>query len=364
MEVPLRGPDCLEAVPIRELRSFEEQAIALLRILSLVAREIEKTEPHSLLLHGTASGAPISAGIVSEDDDCESATQGPEELQHGNIKRDARHGEPDTSLTSNAPVHTEEEVCNVPMGDHYSFWRARGTRCVNQVCQGIGGPNGRKVLSRFAAQIDLGCVQVEDGDILIRRILEQAALREQDMNSRIPEHERQPLTRVDGIERNVRAASLENAEQPHDHFQRPLDADSDENVGADTERSKTMGDPVGTSVQLGIGQRLPLERKGNLRRRSLDLRLEQLMYQPIGREINPCIIPVPQLLRDLIGRKKRQSRNGRRGVRDHFSEQCDHMSKEPLDGVRVVQLGIVFAFNDLACTIVDSNHEITSGQFG
>src|SRR5439155_4469953 len=133
MEVPLRGPDCLEAVPIRELRSFEEQAIALLRILSLVAREIEKTEPHSLLLHGTASGAPISAGIVSEDDDCESATQGPEELQHGNIKRDARHGEPDTSLTSNAPVHTEEEVCNVPMGDHYSFWRARGTRCVNQV---------------------------------------------------------------------------------------------------------------------------------------------------------------------------------------------------------------------------------------
>ena len=62
----------------------------------------------------------------------------------------------------------------------------------------------------------------------------QACRGQDDRRAAVPEHVRQPLGRVLGIERDVSTAGLENREQRHRHLHRTIQQNADSRFRADT----------------------------------------------------------------------------------------------------------------------------------
>ena len=75
----------------------------------------------------------------------------------------------------------------------------------------------------------------------------------------ILQHEGETLGRIGRIERQIGAAGLEDAEQPHHHLQRALDAQSHHHLGTDAETLQVMRQLIGAGIELRIGQRRILE---------------------------------------------------------------------------------------------------------
>ena len=61
--------------------------------------------------------------------------------------------------------------------------------------------------------------------------------------------------RIVRVERQIGAAGLEDAEQPHDHLERALQAQPHHRLRPDPERAQMMRQPVGARVELAIAQR-------------------------------------------------------------------------------------------------------------
>ena len=61
-----------------------------------------------------------------------------------------------------------------------------------------------------------------------------------------------------GIDRHVRAARLQDPEQPDEHVQRALDADPDQCLPADTEFAEVPPEPVRARLQLSVRETLAL----------------------------------------------------------------------------------------------------------
>ena len=79
---------------------------------------------------------------------------------------------------------------------------------------------------------------------------EQRRLRHQHRRAGIFEHEGQALARVVGIERQIGAAGLEDADEPDHHVERALDAKPDHDLGADAERAQVMRQLIGARIEL------------------------------------------------------------------------------------------------------------------
>ena len=81
-------------------------------------------------------------------------------------------------------------------------------------------------------------------------MLEQSLPGQQRRHLRILEHEGQALLGVVRVERHVRAAGLEDAEEPHHEVERALDAEPHPALRPDAEPPQVVRQPVGARVQL------------------------------------------------------------------------------------------------------------------
>ena len=84
-------------------------------------------------------------------------------------------------------------------------------------------------------------------------------MRDQHRRAGILEHEGQALARVIGIERQIGAAGLQDADETDQHRGRTLHAQTDRGLGADAERAEMMRQLIGARIELGIAQGLLLE---------------------------------------------------------------------------------------------------------
>ena len=82
---------------------------------------------------------------------------------------------------------------------------------------------------------------------------------QQDVRSRVGEHEGEALWRVVRVERQVGGAGLEDAEERDHHVERALDAEPDDGLGAGAERAQMVGELVRADVELAVAQRLVVE---------------------------------------------------------------------------------------------------------
>ena len=116
---------------------------------------------------------------------------------------------------------------------------------------------------------------------------------EQHRRAGIRQHERQPLGRIVRVERQIGAAGLEDAEQPHQHRQRALDAQPHHHLGPDPERAQVMRQLARARIELAVAQPLVLEHHRDRLRRARHLRREQLR-QGRGRDRTRGGVPLPQ----------------------------------------------------------------------
>ena len=113
--------------------------------------------------------------------------------------------------------------------------------------------NGRQVVHRHGRaqgivrlrvyRLALG-VNTHDVRPVRGQLLGQFLLRQEHRHGRVLHHERQPLDRVFGVERDVGAARLEHAERGDDQLRRTPHADADADFRADAEGLQVVREPV------------------------------------------------------------------------------------------------------------------------
>ena len=103
-----------------------------------------------------------------------------------------------------------------------------------------------------------------------------ALLQQHHAQARVRHHVGQPLARIVRIERQIGAAGLEDAEQPHHHLQRALGQHTDQHIGPDAQALQMMRQAVGVGVERGVAQRAVLEHHRHRVRRACRLRRKQL----------------------------------------------------------------------------------------
>ena len=101
-------------------------------------------------------------------------------------------------------------------------------------------------------------------------------------DTRVLEQYSESIRRIRGIERQVRAARLQDPEDADDQVERAFDAKADEDVWPDAEALQPVGQLVGARVQLPIAKRRPLEDDGLGVGRPRDLRLEAAMQRRVA----------------------------------------------------------------------------------
>ncbi|VWB43562.1 hypothetical protein BLA6860_01959 [Burkholderia lata] len=80
---------------------------------------------------------------------------------------------------------------------------------------------------------------------------------------------------ISGIERDIGAAGLEDAEHRDDHRRAAIEADGDRRIGGDVELDQVAREAVGARVEFGVREALAAgDQRGGLGR-TPDLRLEQ-----------------------------------------------------------------------------------------
>ncbi len=150
------------------------------------------------------------------------------------------------------------------MGDRDAFRLAGGAGCIDHVGQltwlaldpwrrrGVIGPGWLRV------------IELDNLHPVDRQPPDQLPLADQHGKHRILENVGQARLRIIRVQRYVRAAGLEDAQQPHDHLDRTIDAQPHQHVGRHAQFPQMMGQAVSPGVQLAVAQ-LPvsvLERHG------------------------------------------------------------------------------------------------------
>src|ERR1051325_4711788 len=89
--------------------------------------------------------------------------------------------------------------------------------------------------------------------------------------SGIIEHEGEALLWVMRVERDVASTGFENGKQSDDHLKATLHGDTDEGLGANTERDEMVSELIGSLIQFLISEVLGLEGEGEGMWGALDL---------------------------------------------------------------------------------------------
>ena len=111
---------------------------------------------------------------------------------------------------------------------------------------------------------------------------------------------------VGRVQRHVGPARLEDAQQPHHHLQRALDADAHQDLRSHAQRAQVVRELVGARVELPVGELLVLEDHRDRVGRALDLLLEQLVDAPIPRILCCRVVPLEEQLVPLRLAQQRQ----------------------------------------------------------
>ena len=145
-------------------------------------------------------------------------------------------------------------------------------------------------------------VEADDAGIVVAQAIAQARMGHDDAGARIAQHVGEPLGRVVGIEWQVGAARLEDAEEPDDHLHGAFEAQPHHHLGTDAEAAQVMRQPVGARVELRVGEACSPNTTAVAAGDRADLRGEQRRH---GGERNRArrVVPGPDKSVALLGRQ-------------------------------------------------------------
>ena len=149
--------------------------------------------------------------------------------------------------------------------------------------------------------------------------------------------------RIGGIERQIGAAGLEDAEEPDDHLERALDAQPDHHLGADARAPQVMRQLVGARIELAIGEALVLEHHRDGIGGLVDLGLEQLR-QGGRRDRMGGVVPLAQDGVALLGRENVEAADRPLRLRNRRLQQPNQPTRQRLNARAIEQVGGVFEY--------------------
>ena len=147
-------------------------------------------------------------------------------------------------------IRVDDETDHRPVRHRHPLRLPRGPRGVDDVGEGLGRGRRRRVRGALAREVGPGPVEEHRRDGGRGQAREQGRLGEEHRDLGVVQHEGQPVLRVGRIERHVRPAGLEDAQEPDDHLQGPLQAEADQRVGPDAPRPQIVGQLVGPLVEV------------------------------------------------------------------------------------------------------------------
>jgi hypothetical protein len=156
---------------------------------------------------------------------------------------------------------------------------------------------------------------------------------EHDFHAGVREHVRQALVGIRGIERQVRRAGLEDAEDADHRVGRAVDADPHQPLRSGAHRAQVMRELVGPPFELRVCEMTSIERDRVRVRCDGGLRGEAVVQRSVDDvRLRATESAEPRLFRGVEERKVRQPalRLGDRG-----GEQGAQVPGHPGDGVRV-----------------------------
>ncbi|VBH43543.1 Uncharacterised protein [Burkholderia pseudomallei] len=101
----------------------------------------------------------------------------------------------------------------------------------------------------------------------------------------------QAIRRICRIQRHIRAARLQDRQQPHHHLDSAFRAKRNQSARAHAARLQIVRKPVRSGVEFRVAQSLSLERQRNRLRLPIHLRFEQLMNTLLDRIVTLCCVP-------------------------------------------------------------------------
>src|SRR6059036_2963371 len=215
---------------------------------------------------------------------------------------------------------------------------AGGVDDVGEVLRPHGTGGGAAGLRRNRRRL---AVQFHHPRRVPAQAIAQRRMRDQHRRAGIRQHEREPLCRVAGVERQIGATRLENADEPHHHLQRALEAQPHNRLRTNPQRAQMLRQLVGASLQLRIAERLLLEHNRNRIRRLRCLCRKQLrnrfrLQRPSRR------IPILQDRAPLLPREKLKPPNRNLRRRNRSLQKANIAASKRLNARMIKNVAGVF----------------------
>src|ERR1700730_9140076 len=135
--------------------------------------------------------------------------------------------------------------------------------------------------------------------------IQQRLLRDQHARLRIPQHEGKARRRVRRIQRQIRPARLENAQQPHNELQRALKAQPHNRLRTNPQAAQMLRKLVRPPIKLPVAQPPPLKHNRRRIRPLARLRRKQARQAP-RQNLPPGRVPPRQDALALLSPKQFQ----------------------------------------------------------
>ena len=227
VEVSLGGPDRLEAVPVGPSSTVEQEAVPVVSGL-LSGGEVEEAERERARGAGSAPVGGGGAGdrpVLGCDHDVEASCEGPQELEHRDVERQAGDGQPRSGwVVVDDAVHRREEVDDVAVLEHDALRRPGRTRGVDHVRQ--------IAAAVFVLRRTIRChgvaARMDHGDVVGELDRRHAGVDHDDAQAAVADHESDAFGRVARIEGHVGRAAGMGREHGRHHVGAPAECNADE----------------------------------------------------------------------------------------------------------------------------------------
>ena len=167
-------------------------------------------------------------------------------------------------------------------------------------------------------------------------------LRQDERRRGVRDHVSDTVFRIIRIDGEIGAAGLQHAEQSDDHLEGALDAKADDHIRTDAERAQMMRQPIGSLVQLAIGElRAFVDQRDSLGR-SRRLLLEQLVHELVLRIVRRRVVPLHQQTMALRRLQHVQFADATIGIARYAFQQRAIMPRHPIDRARLEQSRRIF----------------------
>ena len=133
-----------------------------------------------------------------------------------------------------------------------TFRRARGPRGVDHISQVPTRRAARQIGPTLPIERRGIAVQADHSRGVVRQRREQFPLSEQHRRPGIGQHEREPLAREAGIERDIGGTGLQDTQDADHQLERALHTERDARVRSDAQTLKMTRKLVGAGVQPGV----------------------------------------------------------------------------------------------------------------